>query len=60
MASTSTPGTPAPNSGQYVQVGPRGGNASSTEISAVQGKPLSPTDRPGQKWQMVDPTKHKR
>ena len=59
MASNIKPGTPAPASGQYVQVGPRGGNASSTEITAVQGKPLPPTDRPGQQWHMVDPTKHK-
>lgn len=59
MASNIKPGTPAPASGQYVQVGPRGGNASSTEITAVQGKPLPPTDRPGQQWHMVDATKHK-
>ena len=59
MASNTNPGAPAPASGQYIQVGPRGGNAGSTEITAVQGKPLPPTSRPGQHWQMVDPTKHK-
>ena len=72
MASNTKPGIPAPASGQYVQVGPRGGNASSSEITAVQGKPMPPawlkcwalprmppTRRPGQQWQMVDPTKHK-
>lgn len=59
MASNTKPGTPAPASGQYVQVGPRGGNAGSTEITAVQGKPMPPTDRPGQLWHMADPTKHK-
>ena len=59
MASNTKPGIPAPASGQYVQVGPRGGNASSSEITAVQGKPMPPTSRPGQRWQMVDPTKHK-
>jgi hypothetical protein len=59
MASNTKPGIPAPASGQYVQVGPRGGNASSSEITAVQGKPMPPTSRPGQQWQMVDPTKHK-
>lgn len=59
MASNIKPGTPAPASGQYVQVGPRGGNASSNEITAVQGKPLPPTDRPGQQWKIVDVTKHK-
>ncbi len=63
MASTNKPakpGTPAPSSGQYRPVGPRGGFAGSNEITAVQGKPLPPTDRPGQAWVNVDPTKHKR
>lgn len=59
MAPNIKPGAPAPASGQFVQVGPRGGNAGSTEITAVQGKPMPPTTRPGQQWQMVDPTKHK-
>jgi len=59
MASNIKPGTPAPASGQYVQVGPRGGSAGTTEITAIQGKPMPPTSRPGQQWQMADPTKHK-
>lgn len=59
MASSHKPGTPAPKSGQYKPVGPRGGNAGSTEITAIQGKPLPPSDKPGQAWQLVDPTKHK-
>src|SRR5688500_703749 len=42
---TNKPGTPAPRSGQYQQQGPRGGR-SSTEITAVQGKPLPPTTKP--------------
>jgi hypothetical protein len=48
------PGTPAPKSGQYKRPG------SKTEITAVKGKPLPPTSRPGGSWQLVDPTKHKR
>ena len=60
MTSSSKPGTPAPASGQYVQVGPRGGTTGSSEITAIQGKPLPPTDRPGQQWKITDPTKHKR
>lgn len=52
------PGTPAPDSGQYKPVGPRGGHVGG-EITAVQGKPLPPTQRPGQTYTLVDPTKHK-
>lgn len=59
MASNVKPGTPAPKSGQYVQVGPRGGNAGGTEITAVKGKPMPPTTGPNKQWHLVDPTKHK-
>jgi hypothetical protein len=52
------PGTPAPRFDQYQQQGPRGGR-SSTEITAVQGKPLPPTTKPGSTWVLVDRTKHK-
>jgi hypothetical protein len=44
--------TPAPDSGQYRPVGPRGGSAGSNEITAVQGKPLPPTPKAGQSWQL--------
>lgn len=54
------PGTPAPISGQYRPAGPRGGFIGSNEITAIQGKPLPPTDKPGQGYLPVDPTKHKR
>lgn len=54
-----TPGTPAPKSGQYQQVGPRGGNIGGTECTSVQGKPLPPTSDSGNKWILVDPTKHR-
>ncbi len=54
------PGTPAPSSGQYRPAGPRGGFVSPDEITAVQGRPLPPTTKPGQSWVNVYPTKHKR
>jgi hypothetical protein len=53
MASSSKPGKPAPKSGQYR---PTGGGY---EVTAVKGKPLPPTPKPGQTWKLVDPTKHK-
>ena len=53
-----TPGTPAPKSGQYAVIGPKGGNTG-VEVTAVQNKPLPPTDKPGMTFQLVDPTKHK-
>jgi len=53
------PGTPAPRSGQYERVGPRGGGTG-TEVTSTRGKPLPPTREPGQGYRLVDPTKHKR
>jgi len=52
------PGTPAPESGQYEVIGPRGGSQD-REVSAVRGKPLPPTLKRGQKYRLVDKTKHK-
>ncbi|MBS5859835.1 YjzC family protein [bacterium] len=54
------PGMPAPKSGQYKEVGPRGGFVSNTEITAVQGKPMPPTDKSGNSYVLVDSTKHKK
>lgn len=54
------PGTPAPISAQYGIVGPRGGRIGNNEVTAVAGKPLPPTPKPGQGYVPVDPTKHKR
>lgn len=59
MSNNLKPGQDAPKSGQYAVVGPRGGKTGS-EVTAVQGKPLPPTQRPGMGYQLVDPTKHKR
>ena len=52
------PGTPAPRSGQYKVMGPRGGDTG-TEITAIKSKPLPPTPVAGQSFVLADPTKHK-
>jgi len=54
MASNLKPGQPAPRSGEYGIVGPRGGQTGQ-ERTAVQGKPLPPTPKPGQTYQMDRP-----
>ena len=51
------PGQKAPASGQYGQVGPRGGKG--REITAVKGEPLPPTTKKGSTYKLVDPTKNK-
>ncbi len=58
MSKTYNPGQKAPYSGQYGIVGPRGGNTG-TERTVVKGEPFPPTQKPGQKFVMVDPTKNK-
>lgn len=58
MSSPLRPGKPAPVSGQYPVVGPGGGNTN-TEITAVKGRPLPPTPKPGQTYGTPDATKHK-
>lgn len=57
MAKTHSPGEKAPRSGQYEIVGPRGGRTGS-ERTVTRGEPMPPTPRPGQKYVLVDPTKH--
>ncbi len=52
------PGQSTPQSGQYQEIGPRGGKG--PEITGVRGKPLPPTDKPGSTFRLVDPTKHKK
>jgi hypothetical protein len=51
------PGEKAPRSGQYGIEGPRGGDTGK-ERTVVQGEPFPPTPQPGQKYKLVDPTKH--
>ena len=53
------PGTPAPASGQYQKIGPRGGKTGQ-EVTAVKGKPLPPTSKPKESYILVDKTKHKK
>lgn len=51
------PGQKAPRSGQYEIVGPRGGETGK-ERTVVKNKPFPPTQKQGQKYKLVDPTKH--
>ena len=51
------PGEKVPASGQYQQVGPRGGKG--PERTGVQGKTLPPTKSKGSTYKLVDPTKTK-
>jgi len=55
---TYTPGTPAPKSGIYQQVGPRGGQTTQ-QADSTRGKPLPPTGKPGSTWELVKPAHHK-
>ena len=52
------PGEATPVSGQYEVVGPRGGSRG-REITGVKGKPLPPTQQAGERYRLVDETKHK-
>lgn len=51
------PGQHAPKSGQYQQIGPRGGKG--IEVTVVKGEPLPPTPAKGSTYNLVDPTKNK-
>lgn len=51
------PGTKAPSSGQYQQIGPRGGVGN--EVTAVKGKPLPPAQLKGATYRLVDRTRNK-
>lgn len=53
-----TPGTRAPKSGIYEQIGTRGGRTGE-QADSTRGKPLPPTDKPGQKWALVKAAHHK-
>ncbi|MNC68650.1 hypothetical protein D3C75_1192730 [compost metagenome] len=59
MTESYKPGEKPKDSGQFVESGPRGGKIGKTEITGVEGKPLPPTSKPGNKWVQVDKTKHK-
>ncbi|MBI3568138.1 MAG: YjzC family protein [Gemmatimonadetes bacterium] len=51
------PGQKAPASGQYQQIGPRGGKG--PEVTSVKGEPLPPTNQKGATYTLVDPSKNK-
>jgi hypothetical protein len=55
---TFKPGERADRSGQYRQIGRKGGKE--PESTVTKGEPLPPTSKPGSKWVLVDPTKHKK
>lgn len=50
------PGSPAPASGQYEIVGPRGGRG--PERTVVRREPLPPTPKPGSGYRLVDPSRN--
>ncbi len=49
-----SPGTPVPTSGQYKNT------STGTEVTSVRGERLPPTPGAGQKYVLVDITKHKK
>lgn len=51
------PGTKAPASGQYQEVGPRGGKKG--EVTVSKGEVMPPTSVPGSTFTLVDPSKNK-
>ena len=51
------PGERAPRSGQYEIIGPRGGRTGD-ERTVTRQEPLPPTPKPGQRYEIVDPTRH--
>lgn len=51
------PGQPAPKSGQYVTIGPRGGKGN--EVTSTKGNPLPPAPKSGSTYKLVDGTKNK-
>lgn len=54
------PGNIAPNSGQYKEIGPRGGFVTDSEITSTKGNPLPPTSKSGNSYILVDKTRHTR
>lgn len=57
MPSSYKPGQNVPKSGQYQEIGPRGGNHG--EVTLPKGKTFPPTDLPNSTFVLVDPTKTK-
>lgn len=57
MTKTFRPGQPAPESGIYNMTGPRGGKTNEQVVS-TQNKPLPPTPKAGQGYQLAKPAHH--
>ncbi len=57
MSKILKPGQPAPKSGQYGIVGPRGGDTGK-ERTVTRGEPMPPTPKSGMGFKLNDPTKH--
>ena len=57
MPDTFKPGEKAGRSGQYEIVGSRGGRTG-IERTVVKNEPFPPTQKSGQRYIMVDPTKN--
>ncbi|MBM3119315.1 MAG: hypothetical protein FJ006_07180 [Chloroflexi bacterium] len=55
LVKTYRPGQKIPVSGQYAIV--KGGKVTKDEVTAVSGKRFPPTQRPNQKFLLVDKTK---
>jgi len=51
------PGSQVPFSGQYQEVGPRGGKG--REVTSVKGERLPPTTKSGSTYTLVDPSNNK-
>lgn len=51
------PGDTAPYSGQYQEIGPRGGKG--REVTSVKGERLPPTTKSGSSYNLVDRSKNK-
>ena len=56
-ASGLKPGAKAPASGQYQEIGPRGGKGH--EVTSTKGEPLPPSQKSGSTYKLVDPSKNK-
>jgi hypothetical protein len=52
------PGEKAPTSGQYKEIGPRGGKTGH-EVTVPRGEIMPPTSKPGGTFDLVDPSKNK-
>ncbi len=58
MSDKLKPGQNSPKSGQYQEVGPRGGQPG-REVTVPKGRPLPPTTEPNRQYVLVDPSKNK-